>query len=98
MNYKAKKPGGSRRYYVECNGDCWTATRKHSTPEGAAKEWNNLQPSRKAEILNSDRLRNLSDEDLAAALSELQNWGAGLDPEYWLDWLRSTDWGLDVDA
>lgn len=98
MSYKAKRAGGSRRYYVECNGDCWTATNKHSTPEEAAEEWNSLQPSRESGVLNSDRLRNLSDEELAEALSEIQDWGGGLSPEYWLEWLRGTDWRLSVDA
>lgn len=72
MNYKVKKAGGPRQYYVECDGDCWTATEKYSTPEEAAEAWNKMEKD-KHEILNSDRLRNLTDEELSEALYELQH-------------------------
>lgn len=32
----------NRKYFVECDGDCWTQTDKYWTPEEAAEAWNRL--------------------------------------------------------
>lgn len=41
--------GGSARlksrrgkFWYECDGDCWTSTRKHTSRSAAAAEWNSL--------------------------------------------------------
>lgn len=31
------------KYYVECNGDCWTNTHKYTDAYLAVGEWNNLE-------------------------------------------------------
>lgn len=41
---------GNRVFY-ECNGDCWTRTHAYYDEADAAKEWNNLKKSEKAEML-----------------------------------------------
>lgn len=38
-----KKKSSSWRYWYECDGNCWTQTDKHSTPEDAAAEWQSLK-------------------------------------------------------
>lgn len=37
---------------------------------------------------NLDHVRTLPAEDLARCMSDWQDWGGGLDPEYWLEWLQ----------
>ena len=37
------KSKGRGRYYVECAGDCWLVTGKHSTKSAAVDEWNRLK-------------------------------------------------------
>lgn len=37
---------------------------------------------------NADRIRAMSDEELAAHLEDWQDWGGGLSKETWLEWLR----------
>lgn len=32
-----------KKFFCECGGDCWTSTSKHSSAEGAFKEWNAMQ-------------------------------------------------------
>lgn len=96
VHTELKKAGGPRQYYVECDSDCWTATGKYSTPEEAAEAWNKMEKD-KHEILNSDRLRNLTDEELSEALYELQHRDDLQDPSDYLNWLLGTDWGLYVD-
>lgn len=39
------------KVFYECNGDCWTRTHYHYNMKGAAKEWNSLEKSEKAEML-----------------------------------------------
>ena len=65
--------------------------RKYSTPEEAAEAWNKMEKE-KPEILNSDRLRNLTDEELSEALYELQHRDDLQDPSDYLNWLLGTDW------
>lgn len=37
---------------------------------------------------NADRIRSMSDEELAENMSDWQCWGGGLDPKDWLEWLQ----------
>ena len=37
---------------------------------------------------HADRIRTMSDEELAEGLAEWQDWGGGLDKERWLEWLK----------
>lgn len=37
---------------------------------------------------NADRIRAMSDEELAERLDEWQDWGGGLGKEWWLEWLK----------
>lgn len=32
-----------RKYFVECDGDCWLQTSKYMSPERAVAEWNSLK-------------------------------------------------------
>lgn len=32
-----------KKYWYECDGDCWTQTAKYLSPELAALEWNTLE-------------------------------------------------------
>lgn len=32
-----------KKYWYECDGDCWTQTSKYLSPELAALEWNTLE-------------------------------------------------------
>ena len=45
---QAKLHKRGNKFYVECDGDCWTQTSKYSYQEDAIKEWNGLK-RRKAE-------------------------------------------------
>lgn len=40
------------------------------------------------EKTNADRIRSMSDDDLAEGLEEWQDWGGGLSKELWLEWLK----------
>lgn len=40
---QAKVHKKCNKFYVECDGDCWTQTRKYSYKEDAVKEWNGLE-------------------------------------------------------
>lgn len=40
------------------------------------------------EKTNADRIRSMTDEELAENMSDWQCWGGGLDPKYWLEWLQ----------
>lgn len=31
------------KFFYECNGDCWTQTKKYNTVEEAAEAWNKLK-------------------------------------------------------
>ena len=37
---------------------------------------------------NGDRIRAMSDEELAESLEDWQDWGGGLTKELWLEWLK----------
>ena len=37
---------------------------------------------------NADRIRAMSDEELAENMSDWQDWGGGLGPKKWLEWLK----------
>lgn len=37
---------------------------------------------------NADRIREMSDEELAENMSDWQCWGGRLDPKDWLKWLQ----------
>ena len=37
---------------------------------------------------NAERIRAMSDEELAERLDEWQDWGGGLSKEWWLEWLK----------
>ena len=37
---------------------------------------------------NADRIRAMSDEELAEGLEDWQDWGGGLSKEMWLEWLK----------
>ena len=39
-------------------------------------------------ITNADRIRAMSDEELAENMSDWQCWCGGLDPKDWLEWLQ----------
>lgn len=39
-------------------------------------------------ITNGDRIRAMSDEELAESLEAWQDWGGGLTKESWLEWLK----------
>ena len=39
-------------------------------------------------MTNADRIRDMSDEELAEGLEEWQDWGGGLSKELWLEWLK----------
>ena len=43
---------------------------------------------RKRKQTNADRIRAMSDEELAERLDEWQDWGGGLGKEWWLEWLK----------
>ena len=45
-------------------------------------------PYRTEPITNADRIRAMSDEELAENMSDWQCWGGGLDPKDWLEWLK----------
>ena len=45
-------------------------------------------PYRTEPITNADRIRTMSDEELAENMSDWQWWGGGLDPKNWLEWLK----------
>lgn len=34
-----------KKFFYECDGDCWTQTDKYNTAEEAADEWNKLKPT-----------------------------------------------------
>ena len=40
------------------------------------------------EKTNADRIRSMTDEELAENMSDWQCWGGGLDPKDWLEWLK----------
>ena len=44
---QAKLHKKSNKFYVECDGDCWTQTSKHSYQEEAEKEWNSSERRKK---------------------------------------------------
>lgn len=48
---QAKLHKKGNRFYVECDGDCWTQTDKHSYPENAVKEWNGLERRKEEKTL-----------------------------------------------
>jgi hypothetical protein len=37
------------RYWIECNGDCWTQTSKYWELSDAVAEWNSILPTVKEE-------------------------------------------------
>ena len=39
-------------------------------------------------VTNADRIRAMSDEELAESLDDWQDWGGGLSKEVWLEWLQ----------
>ena len=45
-------------------------------------------PYRTEPITNADRIRAMSDEELAENMSDWQWWGGGLDHKDWLEWLQ----------
>ena len=45
-------------------------------------EWDNAIKT------NADRIRAMSDEELAEKLDEWQDWGGGLGKEWWFEWLK----------
>ena len=40
------------------------------------------------EKTNADRIRSMTDEELAENMSDWQWWGGGLDQKDWLEWLQ----------
>ena len=40
---EAKLHKKGNKFYVECDGDCWTQTSKYSYQEDAIKAWNDLE-------------------------------------------------------
>ena len=40
------------------------------------------------EKTNADRVRAMSDEELAENMSDWHSWGGGLEPKDWLEWLQ----------
>ena len=40
------------------------------------------------EKTNAQKIRAMSDEELAENMSDWQCWGGGLDPKDWLEWLQ----------
>ena len=47
-------------------------------------------------VSNADRIRAMSDEELAESLEDWQDWGGGLTKELWLEWLKQPADGSDV--
>ena len=46
-------------------------------------------PAKDTNVLtNADRIRSMSDEELAESLEDWQDWGGGLTKELWLKWLK----------
>lgn len=43
---------------------------------------------RRKKLTNADRIRSMTDEELAENMSDWQCWGGGLDPKDWLEWLK----------
>ena len=39
-------------------------------------------------MTNAQKIRSMSDEELAENMSDWQCWGGGLDPKDWLEWLQ----------
>jgi hypothetical protein len=39
-------------------------------------------------MTNGDRIRAMSDEELAEALEKFQDWGGGLPAAWWIEWLE----------
>ena len=39
-------------------------------------------------MTNAQKIRSMSDEELAENMSDWQCWGGGLDPKDWLAWLQ----------
>ena len=39
-------------------------------------------------MTNAQKIRAMSDEELAENMSDWQSWGGGLDPKDWLEWLK----------
>lgn len=37
------------KFYYECDGDCWTQTKKYWSKLEAALEWNSLEPTEEEE-------------------------------------------------
>ena len=42
----------------------------------------------KKPMTNGDRIRAMSDEELAEALEKFQDWGGGLPAAWWIEWLK----------
>ena len=39
-------------------------------------------------MTNADRIRAMTDEELAEALDDYQDWGGGMSKDWWLKWLQ----------
>ena len=48
---KVHKKGN--KFYVECDGDCWTQTSKYYYQEDAVKEWNSLERKKEESTLSA---------------------------------------------
>ena len=69
-----------------CNICKYAGRPTYKSPCSECKEFSKYEYENKK--TNADRIRSMTDEELAENMSDWQCWGGGLDQKDWLKWLQ----------